>query len=299
MDKRLAEMPGGLSEEEKSNYIKQRCNLKDAMYELVNVMEKKERGMPLFSCLKCGKLMTGGPQKIRSHNLPDEKGAETCLKLDEGFRKKAAEHLAAELAAKEKRAAEKKRKELAEMAARARSEKLKQLKIGEVLDSDLSKEGLDKLWSHVVYAAPTSMNLMENPFFVKAVEATSRYMLSQADKERLRTDPGSVPGYKPPSHNIVNSTLKPTVRETTAQLTALQAIEAVKYGVSGTSDGWSSNPGHRPVEAQLFETPTITMMNQAEDLSGTVKSEPNIALKLGTWADTGLALMNVCPPTLT
>ena len=64
-----------------------------------------------------------------------------------------------------------------------------------------------------------------------------------------------------------------------------------------TSDGWSSNPQRRPVEAQLFETPTVTMMNAAEDLSGIVKSQEVIAFKLGKWADEGCARMGLPPST--
>ena len=59
-----------------------------------------------------------------------------------------------------------------------------------------------------------------------------------------------------------------------------QTVEATKFGVNATSDGWGSNPQHRPVEAQLLETPTLTLLNEAKDLSGMVKSNFNIAKML-------------------
>ena len=64
---------------------------------------------------------------------------------------------------------------------------------------------------------------------------------------------------------------------------AVQSTEAKKYGLSGTLDGRGSNPQSRPVEGMLFETPTMAAMVNAEDLSGMVKSAPNVAAKIVLW----------------
>ena len=47
----------------------------------------------------------------------------------------------------------------------------------------------------------------------------------------------------------------------------------------------------RSIEAQLLETPTVTTMNKAEDMSGIVKSKGNVARALGEWMDGGCARM--------
>ena len=44
MDKRLKDMPDGLDTEQKNAFIRQACKLKDSMYDLVNVLEKKATG---------------------------------------------------------------------------------------------------------------------------------------------------------------------------------------------------------------------------------------------------------------
>ena len=81
--------------------------------------------------------------------------------------------------------------------------------------------------------------------------------------------------------------------DTDRHLRDVQSTEALKYGCSATSDGWSSNPQHRPAEAQLLETPTVTHMNHAEDLSGMLKTNHNVAKKLGSWADECCEAMGV------
>ena len=98
----------------------------------------------------------------------------------------------------------------------------------------------------------------------------------------------SQPKYTPPSADRLGGSLLETVGDQTdSNLIATQRIEAAKYGVAATSDGWSSNPKSRPIEAQLFESPTVTHLGACEDLSGTVKSDVNIAKKLGDWSDAG------------
>ena len=60
----------------------------------------------------------------------------------------------------------------------------------------------------------------------------------------------------------------------------------------------SSNPKSRPIEAQLIECPTATHLNACEDLSGTVKSDVNIAKKLGDWSGAGCAAMGLPKTTV-
>ena len=104
----------------------------------------------------------------------------------------------------------------------------------------------------------------------------------------------SQPKYTPPSPDRLGGSLLETVGDQTdSNLIATQRIEAAKYGVAATSDGWSSNPKSRPIEAQLFESPTVTHLNACEDLSGTVKSDVNIAKKLGDWSDAGCGSMGL------
>ena len=297
MDPRLTEMPDDLSEAEISAYIREKCNMKDPLYDLVYVLEKRKSGLPTCRCRKCDKLMKScGPEKIMYHNIPEgsghkEKGlATTCEKLDPEFRTKAEDALAAKVAEKEKKELEKKRKALAQAAKSAKVAKKKQTSLEAVMLVDFSSAGLDKLWSKAALAAPFAPNLLENEYVIDAIVATSRFMLSEAQKKDL----DNAPRYKPPSaYTVLNPQRKSLLVETTANLCALQAIEAAKYGIAATSDGWSSNAQHRPIEAQLFETPTVTLMNEAEDLSGMVKSDVNIAVKLGEWADAGCARMGL------
>ena len=120
-------------------------------------------------------------------------------------------------------------------------------------------------------------------------------MLSEGQKKDL----DNAPKYEPPSsYTVLNPQRRAILAESTSNLSELQAIEARKYGASAPSDGWSSNPQHRPVEAQLFETPSITLMNEAEDLAGMVKSDANIAKKLGEWADAGCVRMQLPKETV-
>ena len=104
----------------------------------------------------------------------------------------------------------------------------------------------------------------------------------------------SQPKYTPSSPDRLGGSLLETVGDQTdSNLIATQRIEAAKYGVAATSDGWSSNPKSRPIEAQLFESPTVTHLNACEDLSGTVKSDVNIAKKLGDWSGAGCDSMGL------
>ena len=159
---------------------------------------------------------------------------------------------------------------------------------------DCSKEELDKKWADAVYAVPTSFGFLGNEFVVDAIEATSRYLLPGS----FKSDPENAPKYTPPKRvRLAGPMLKASLATTSDDLVATQSIEAQSYGVSATSDGWSSNPQHRPVEAQLLETPTVAFMNAAEDLSGMLKSDFNVALKLGEWSDEGCKKMGLPPST--
>ena len=202
-----------MSETEKSDYIKSKCGLKDVMYEIVTVIEKKERRMPTVKCNKCEKPMTGGPAKFRAHNNPAENGAETCIKLDRDYQRKAEAHLEAELEKKRKAELERKRKTLVAVAQAKTDARKKQLKLDQMGMDDLSEAGLHALWAKVVFAAPVS----ENPFFVKAVEATSRFALSHADKQRAVTDPDSVPKYKAGSNLRLKKKLLAMMRSWTPE----------------------------------------------------------------------------------
>ena len=304
MDLRLKDMPDDLTREQQSEYIIKHCNLKDPMWHFVWVLSKKKSNVR-FQCKLCGEegtsagVFTGGPAKIRCHFLANMFGCVTCTVVGEE-REKAneASHQSVddELAAKQKRDLEKKRKRQIEEGRLAEQNRLKQQKLEGSLSGagtvDYTKEGLDQLWAKAVYAAPTSFNLLKNPFGIEAIEATSRFLLPPSSRKVDVVE--QQPKYTPPSPDRLGDTLRTSISKSTSdRLCALQNTEAVKYGINATSDGWSSNPQHRPIEAQLFETPTVTRLNHAEDLSGETKSEIKIAQKLGQWADKGCDDMGV------
>ena len=304
MDLRLKDMPDDLTREQQSEYIIKHCNLKDPMWHFVWVLSKKKSNVR-FQCKLCGEegtsagVFTGGPAKIRCHFLANMFGCVTCTGVGEE-REKANEasqqSVDDEVAAKQKRDLEKKRKHQIEEGRLAEQNRLKQQKLEGSLSGagtvDYTKEGLDQLWAKAVYAAPTSFNLLKNPFVVEAIEATSRFLLPPSSRKVDVVE--QQPKYTPPSPDRLGGTLRTSISKSTSdRLCALQNTEAVKYGINATSDGWSSNPQHRPIEAQLFETPTVTRLNHAEDLSGETKSEIKIAQKLGQWADKGCDDMGV------
>ena len=95
--------------------------------------------MPTVKCNKCEKTMTGGPAKFRAHNNPAENGAETCIKLDRDYQRKAEAHLEAELEKKRKAELERKRKTLVAVAQAKTDARKKQLKLDQMGMDDLLK----------------------------------------------------------------------------------------------------------------------------------------------------------------
>ena len=78
IDARLAEMPEDLSEDQISNYIKEKCKLDNPMWSFVNAITKKSANVR-WSCKVCDKTYTDSPpQKIRAHFLSSLIGCSTC-----------------------------------------------------------------------------------------------------------------------------------------------------------------------------------------------------------------------------
>ena len=290
VDARLADMPEDLTEDQISNYIKEKCKLDDPMWNFVNAITKKSANVR-WSCKVCDKTYTGGPQKIRAHFLSSLVGCSTCDgagELREKANEAAQKHLDEEVRKREEKDALKKRKQQVVDAERASKARKVQGRIDRS-EAEYSRAHLDGLWAKACYAAPFSFRLLENEFVREAVEATSLFHLPESS----RADTENLPVYTLPKRGrLSGAMLASTKEESDRQLRDVQKTEALKYGCSATSDGWSSNPQHRPVEAQLFETPTVTHMNHAEDLSGLQKTNFNVAKKLAQWADEGCEAMD-------
>ena len=210
-----------------------------------------------------------------------------------GAEEAAAVHFAKEREEKAKKEAARKRKADAEEAARKAKSK-KQAVLTGMTTSDLTHGDVDQAWAEAVYAIPLSLNVMENPLFLKAARLTSTVNLSQS----VRNSPDA-PTYEPPTrHRLGKPLLAAAVATSTEQVAAAQAVEAAKYGVTGSSDGWGSNPQHRPIQAMILETPSTAAMTEAEDLFGFVKSAYFVSGKLLEWSDARLALMKLPPSTM-
>ena len=237
MDKRLVDMPHDLSEEQRSDHIKDKCKLEHEMWSAVLCKMKKASNVS-WKCKGCRLDFVGGPQKIIAHLLERVTGCKTCTVLKPEHVATAERCVAEELRLEELRQRAKKRKETLATAKVAEQSRTKQIKITAMAGTDLTSEGLDRMWAKVVYEAPTSMDFVESKAFVEAVEATSRFMLSEQDKKRLLAEPDSAPKYTPPSRYRVGAPLlAQTQTETTVQLVNLQKHEAMKCAISGTSDG--------------------------------------------------------------
>lgn len=291
-DPRLADMPDGLSQSEVSHYIKDKCKLDDPMWAFVDAISKKGANVR-WACKVCETSYTGGPQKIRAHFLSALLGCATCDVVGE-LRDKANEaaqkHLDNEVRKREEKEALKKRKQQVVDAERAAKARKVQGRIDSNTTPEYSRAHLDALWAKACYAAPFAFGLLENEFVREAVEATSLFHAPESSKR----DSENLPVYQLPKRGRLAGPMLASIKdETDRHLRDVQSTEALKYGCSATSDGWSSNPQHRPVEAQLLETPTITHMNHAEDLSGMQKTNHNVAKKLGQWADEGCEDMGV------
>lgn len=262
------------------------------MYSFVYLIQKKKTGNPTWSCRGCKVSFVGGPQRIRAHHS-NELGATKCPRPPAGAEEAAAVHFAKEREEKAKKEAARKRKADAEEAARKAKSK-KQAVLTGMTTSDLTHGDVDQAWAEAVYAIPLSLNVMENPLFLKAARLTSTVNLSQS----VRNSPDA-PTYEPPTrHRLGKPLLAATVATSTEQVAAAQAVEAAKYGVTGSSDGWGSNPQHRPIQAMILETPSTAAMIEAEDLSGFVKSAYFVSGKLLEWSDARLALMKLPPSTM-
>ena len=184
MDKRLVDMPRDLSEEQRSDHIKDKCKLEHEMWSAVLCKMKKASNVS-WKCKGCRLDFVGGPQKIIAHLLERVTGCKTCTVLKPEHVATAERCVAEELRLEELRQRAKKRKETLAAAKVAEQSRTKQIKITAMAGTDLTSEGLDRMWAKVVYEAPTSMNFVESKAFVEAVEATSRFMLSEQDKKRL------------------------------------------------------------------------------------------------------------------
>lgn len=299
LDERLLGMPEEYNELgnelARSNYIKDKCRLNDKLWEHAEVQSKKGANVR-WKCIACGNVFTGGPARIRGHHIDSIGGISTCTATGDA-------RDAAKAAAEDSLAQEMRKKKLADDKKRRREQAAEQKKAesakkqGRISSSrgSLDKQEVDEAWAHAVYAAPMSMRLLDNPFVKEAIKKTSQLYLP----EGVKKNPETMPAYEPPSrYQLGAPLLRATISSSTADLAEAQKTEAKLFGISATSDGWSSNPQHRPIEAQLFETPTVTTMNAARDFSGTVKSKANVARALGEWCDEGCARLELPKSTV-
>jgi hypothetical protein len=210
----------------------------------------------------------------------------------------AADAAAAKKSAKEKtEAGKQKKRDRTSLTESARTERLRYTSASATSSSEPAASELpkvtpamvDKAWAEWAFAAPVPMSALQTALFKQAAKLTSQ--LHQSDEAQKKPN---APFYQPPSrHNLDGPLLQQIKEDTTADMQAVQSTEAMKYGLSGTSDGRGSNPQSRPVEGMLFETPTMAAMVNAEDLSGMVKSAPNVAAKIILWGDEKLAAMGL------
>jgi hypothetical protein len=181
-DPRIADLDRALSRSERHSAICSCLNLHHSMYELVWVLDRKEKGNPSVQCRACLSAFVGGPDRIMAHNVAELRGIATCAPVDSSSKEealRACEKATARHAEKLAAAAVKKRKAELQSIANAAREKMRrrQTTLSETTVGAVSwtpREVANDAWARCAYEERLHFALFDSAAFKEAVAATPR-----------------------------------------------------------------------------------------------------------------------------